>query len=80
MSAEATARERARQPEDLTRLFMERANASDPEGMAELYEPDAVLALPGQSTTGREAIHGVFEQMVAEGTWLRVPDRPDFRG
>lgn len=34
-------REKAREPEDLTRLFVERSNAGDAEGVAELYEPDA---------------------------------------
>ena len=36
-------REPAAQPEDITRLFVERANAGDAEGLAALYEPDAVL-------------------------------------
>ena len=115
-------REKAMQPEDLTRLFVERANAGDVEGLAALYEPDAMLAFPpGHMTVGREAIRAVFEQMVAQvshfepeeslptvrsgdialtstrakdeagaraqvvrrqpdGSWLRVLDRPDFRG
>lgn len=116
------AREGARTPEDITRLFVERANAGDAEGMAELYEPDAVMAFPpGQTTVGRAAIRKLFEQMVsarpqfkpeaplptvqagdlaltatrardeagaraqvvrrqADGTWMRVLDRADFRG
>jgi ketosteroid isomerase-like protein len=115
-------REGAAQPEDLARQFVERANARDAEGLAQLYEPDAVLAYPpGQMTVGREAIRALFEQLVAEmpqieyeeplptlhfgdlaltssrpaddagaraqvarrqpdGTWLRILDRPDFRG
>jgi len=40
------AAERARQPEDLDRLFLERANAGDVDGVVDLYEPDAVLAFP----------------------------------
>ena len=36
--------ERARQPEDLDRLFLERANAGDVNGVVELYKPQAVLA------------------------------------
>ena len=44
-------------PEDLTRLFVEFANARDAEGLASLYAPDAVMAYPpGQSTVGRPAI------------------------
>ncbi|MBB2911032.1 ketosteroid isomerase-like protein [Streptosporangium becharense] len=58
-------RERATTPEDLTRLFVERANARDADGLAELYAPDAVLAYPpGETTVGREAIHAVLKQMV----------------
>lgn len=114
--------ERAAQPEDITRLFVERGNAGDADGLAALYEPDAVMAFPvGQMTVGREAIRAVYEQMLAQnphftpeeplltlrfgdlaltstrasdeagaraqvvrrqpdGTWLRILDRPDFRG
>jgi uncharacterized protein (TIGR02246 family) len=57
---------RATEPEDLTRLFVERANAGDAAGIAELYAPDAVLGYPpGQVTAGRAAIRAVFEQMLA---------------
>jgi len=115
-------REQAMQPEDLTRLFVERANAGDAEGLAELYEPTAVVAYPpGSVTVGREAIRALYEQMLSamshftqeaslptlrngdlaltatkasdeagaraqvvrrqsDGTWLRILDRPDFRG
>lgn len=117
-----TQRERAMQPEDLTRLFVEFANAGDAEGLTGLYEPDAVVAFPpGQMTVGHAAIRALYEQMVAarphfeaeaplptlrvgdlaltataardeagaraqvarqqaDGSWLRVLDRPDFRG
>src|ERR1700710_2401506 len=57
---------RATEPEDLTRLFVERANARDAEGLAALYEPDALMGFPpGQTTSGRDAIRGVLEQMLA---------------
>jgi ketosteroid isomerase-like protein len=63
-----TERERAQEPEDLTRLFVERANARDAEGLAELYEPHAVMGFPpGRETVGRAAIRAVLEQMVAAG-------------
>jgi uncharacterized protein (TIGR02246 family) len=59
-------REGARTPEDITRLFVERANAGDAEAMAELYEPGAVMAYPpGKLTVGRDAIRRLFEQMLA---------------
>jgi|SRR5438067_1622897 len=60
-----TNRARAAQPEDLAKLFVERANARDAEGIAELYEPDAVLAYPpGSATVGREAIQAVLQRMI----------------
>jgi uncharacterized protein (TIGR02246 family) len=34
----------AKEPNDLERLFVERANAADVEGLVALYEPDAMLA------------------------------------
>ena len=57
-----TDREKARKPEDLTRLFVERANAKDAEGLSLLYEEDAVMAYPpGQQTVGRAAIREFWE-------------------
>lgn len=59
-------RERAEQPNDLGRFFVERANAGDVEGLVALYESDAVLTFPpGQVTTGTQAIRQVFEQFLA---------------
>jgi ketosteroid isomerase-like protein len=56
---------RAAEPEDLARLFVQLANARDADGMAELYEPDAVLAFPpGSATVGRDAIRAVLRQLV----------------
>ena len=61
-----TQNERARTPEDLTRLFVERANAGDAAGIAELYEPEAVMAYPpGGRTVGRPAIRDLWEQVLA---------------
>jgi uncharacterized protein (TIGR02246 family) len=118
----ATNTKRALEPEDLTRLFVEFGNAGDAEGLANLYEPDAIVAFPpGKLTVGRDAIKALYEQMLAakphfqletplptllmgdialtatpaldeagaraqvvrrqaDGSWLRVLDRPDFRG
>jgi ketosteroid isomerase-like protein len=59
-------RERAQQPEDLARLFVERGNAGDAEGLAALYEPGAVVGFPpGQVTEGTVAIRALYEQMLA---------------
>jgi uncharacterized protein (TIGR02246 family) len=58
-------RKTAQTPEELAVLFVERANAGDAEGVAELYAPDAVLAFPpGSTTVGREAIRAVIERML----------------
>ena len=60
-------RDKAHTPEDLTRLFVERANAGDAEGVSLLYEEDAVMAYPpGSITVGREAIRELFEQFLAK--------------
>jgi uncharacterized protein (TIGR02246 family) len=59
--------EKARKPEDLTRLFVERANAGDAAGLAALYEDDAVMAYPpGSQTVGREAIRALWEEILAK--------------
>lgn len=59
-------REKAHHPEDIARLVVERLAAGDAEGLAALYEPDAVLAYPiGSEIAGRDAIRAVWEQMVA---------------
>lgn len=59
--------EKAMRPEDLTRLFVERANRGDAAGLAALYEEEAVMAYPpGQVTVGREAIRELWEQILAK--------------
>jgi uncharacterized protein (TIGR02246 family) len=64
--------EKAHSPEDLTRLFVERANERDAAGLAELYEEDAVMAYPpGEQTVGRDAIRRFWEKAFA--------NPPDFK-
>jgi uncharacterized protein (TIGR02246 family) len=59
--------EKALEPEDLTRLFVERANAGDAAGLAELYEERAVMAYPpGSQTVGRDAIRALWEKVLAD--------------
>ena len=66
-------RERALEPEDLTRLFVDRANAGDAEGLALLYEPEAVLAFPsGHVTVGRRAIQAVCEQLLERASHFEL--------
>jgi ketosteroid isomerase-like protein len=71
-------REKAQTPEDLTRLFVERANAGDAEGVSLLYEEDAVMAYPpGQVTVGREAIRQLFDTFLAKApTFIPEPPLP----
>lgn len=55
------------------RLFLERANEGDVDGVVALYEPDAVLASPdGTSARGTAAIRSFYERVLA--------DRPTFVG
>lgn len=69
MSVEA----KAMQPEDVTRLVVERLNAGDAAGVAALYEPQAVLAYPAdRPVTGREAIQAIYQQMVDAGVKFAV--------
>ena len=57
--------ENAVTPEDLTRLFVERANAKEAAGNAALYEENAVMAYPpGQQTVGRDAIREFWEKIL----------------
>ena len=58
--------EPARQPEDLGRFFVQRANAFDVDGLVALYEPDAVLALPGGAVAvGTHAIRTFYARLLA---------------
>ena len=69
-------REKARQPEDLTRLFVERANAGDAEGISLLYEEEAVMAYPpGSRTVGRAAIRELWEKILAQAPHFE-PEAP----
>jgi ketosteroid isomerase-like protein len=69
------------QPEDVTRLVVERLNAGDAAGVAALYEPDAVLAYPAdQPTVGRVAIEAVYQRMVDAGiSFALEPPLPTVR-
>lgn len=60
--------EKAGRPEDLGRFFVERANAGDVEGLVALYEPGAVLALPGGAAAiGSEAIRDAYRRLLTLG-------------
>jgi uncharacterized protein (TIGR02246 family) len=71
-----TTNEKAQTPQDLTRLFVERANAKDAAGLADLYEPEAVMAYPpGDVTAGRDAIRALWEQVLAKAPAFQ-PEEP----
>jgi SnoaL-like protein len=64
--------ERAMQPEDLSRFLVERLNAGDVAGLVELYEADAVLALPdGSAAVGGDQIGEFYRRLLV--------DRPHFQ-
>jgi hypothetical protein len=66
--ADEVSREPARDPQDLERLLVSRQRTGDVDGMAALYEPDAVLDCGGgQLTLGREAIRAFYARLVAMG-------------
>ncbi len=68
--------EKAMKPEDITRLFVERANAGDAAGLAALYEEEAVMAYPpGSVTVGREAIRQLWEKVLANAPRFE-PEEP----
>jgi ketosteroid isomerase-like protein len=59
-------RDAAREPEDLSRLFVERVNARDVEGLVALYEPGAVLATPdGDAVRGEAEIRLFYTALIA---------------
>jgi ketosteroid isomerase-like protein len=71
-----TSYEKALTPEDLTRLFVERANAKDAEGLSLLYEEDAVMAYPpGEQTIGRAAIRKFWAEALPHMPSFH-PERP----
>lgn len=51
-------------PENLGRLFVERASAGDLEDVVALYEPNAVLALPGSELAqGAQEIRASYNRL-----------------
>ena len=61
----ASERDVAREPEDLARLFHERANAGDAEGLVALYEPQAVVAAGDIVATGHDEIRRFYTDLLA---------------
>lgn len=75
-SNDATEHKKATQPDDVARLVIERFNAGDADGVAELYAADAVLAFPpGHETVGRQAIRAVYRRLMAQPIRFQ-PEQP----
>ena len=68
-------RKPASDPQDLARLLVCRQQTGDAEGMAALYEPDAILDIGGQLARGRDAIHGFYARLVAAGQRFELGDQ-----
>jgi SnoaL-like domain len=69
-------REVARDPQDLARLLVSRQQAGDVDGMAALYEPDAVLDCGGGTLArGRPAIRAFYAGVVASGRKFQLGDQ-----
>jgi ketosteroid isomerase-like protein len=73
-------RERAAQPEDLGRFFVQRANAGDLDGLVALYESDAVLAVPGGTpAAGTGAIRQALRQFLEGRPTVSGESQPALR-
>jgi uncharacterized protein (TIGR02246 family) len=58
--------ELAREPNDLARFFVDRANAGDLDGIVALFEPDAVVSgSSGSDIVGRKAIRAKYAAVLA---------------
>lgn len=60
-------RDVATQPDDLERLFVDRANAGDVDGLVALYEPNAILvAEDGLQAGGTDQIRAFFVEYLRD--------------
>jgi ketosteroid isomerase-like protein len=66
----------AREPEDLARLFNERANAGDVDGLIALYEPEAVVAVGEVVATGQAEIRTFYADLLARRSNFPAVDAP----
>lgn len=55
----------AKEPNDLEKLFVERANAGDVDGLVALYEPNAIVAHGNGVAVGMDEIRRFFTRFVA---------------
>lgn len=69
------ARQPARDPQEIAPRIVACAQAGDPDGMAALYEPDAVLVTPGGLARGTDAIREFWAQTVAGGARFTLDEQ-----
>ena len=71
----------AREPEEAHRLWAERFNAGDLEGLLALYEPAAALmSQPGQAVSGTAAIREALDGFLSlKGTFDWLETKPAIR-
>src|SRR4029453_5423464 len=62
----------AKTPEDGDRLFEERVNAGDVDGLLALYEPGATLVIPGGGDTGTAAFRASTPPLIAAQLRLQL--------
>ncbi|GGM70652.1 hypothetical protein GCM10012275_46330 [Longimycelium tulufanense] len=74
-------RESPQRPEDIARLMAERFNSGDIDGIVALYEPEAVISLPGSGVVrGQEEIRNGWERLKAMGATVDLEEeRPALR-
>ena len=64
----------AQEPEELARLFNQRANVGDVEGLVALYEPEASLALGDVVAVGHTQIRAFLTNLLARRKEFPMPD------
>ena len=66
----------ASEPEVLERLFVQRVNAGDIDGLVALYEPDAVMAVSRENVVvGHDAIRQALTELVRSGATLTLGEQ-----
>jgi ketosteroid isomerase-like protein len=70
-----TTREPARDPQELARLLVARERTGDADGMAALYEQEAVLYVDGRAVRGRNAIRAFYAGVIASGRKFELGDQ-----
>lgn len=67
-------RKTASEPQELTRLFVEFANAGDVDGLVSLYEPDATLAAGAPVARGHAEIRQFYADLLGRRSEFPAPE------